>query len=100
MRCSAGRSRGRSTGASAPSAKTIVVNGFDINSGDNDLVPAPGTKFRCLPEGDQSIVNQQLTANKESKNGKNEGYPIVGYASGVCTFTRISPDRAIQRVTF
>jgi hypothetical protein len=74
------------------SAKTIVVNGFDINAGDNDLVPAPGTKGGVIAEGDQSIVNEQLTATNESKNGKNEGYPIIGYASGVCTFTRVAPD--------
>jgi hypothetical protein len=78
--------------ASAPSAKTIVVNGFDINSGDNDLVPAPGTKSGVVSEGDQSIVNEQLTLSKETKNGKDEGYPIIGYASGVCTVTRVAPD--------
>ena len=77
---------------SKSSAKTIVVNGFDINSGDNDLVPASGTKSGVITEGDQSIVDEQLTATKESKNGKNEGYPIIGCASGVCTFTRTSPD--------
>jgi hypothetical protein len=77
---------------SKSSAKTIVVNGFDINSGDNDLVPASGTTSGVITEGDQSIVNEQLTATKESKNGKNEGYPIIGYASGLCTFTRTSPD--------
>jgi len=77
---------------SISSAKTIVVNGFDINSGDNDLVPASGTKSGVITEGDKSIVNEQLPATKESKNGKNEGYPIIGYASGVCTLTRTSPD--------
>jgi hypothetical protein len=78
--------------ASAPSGSTFAVNGFDINSGDNDLVPAPGTKPGAVSEGDQSIVNEQLTRTKETGTGKNAGYPIIGYVSGACTFTRVQPD--------
>jgi hypothetical protein len=78
--------------AAAPSGSTFAVNGFDINSGDNDLIPAPGTKPGAVSEGDLSIVNQQLTGTKKTKTGKNQGYPIIGYVSGACTFTRVSPD--------
>jgi hypothetical protein len=80
------------TPASAPSGTAFAVNGFDINSGDNDLVPAPGTKPGAVSEGDESIVNEQLTETKETKTGKNRGYPIIGYVSGACTFTRVAPD--------
>jgi len=35
-----------------------------------------------------SIINDQLTTTQKSQGG----YPIIGYAAGTCTYTRVSPD--------
>lgn len=75
--------------ASSSSAKMIVVNAFDINPSGVAIIPAPGTKQGVVSEGDELIVNDQLTVTSEKKGG---GYPIIGYASGTCTFTRVAPD--------
>ena len=69
--------------------KTIVVNAFDINPSGAAIIPAPGTKQGVVSEGDELIVNDQLTVTSEKNGG---GYPIIGYASGTCTFTRVAPD--------
>jgi hypothetical protein len=70
------------------SSETIAVNAFDINASGAAIIPAPGTKQGVVSEGDELIVNDQLTVTSEKKGG----YPIIGYASGTCTFTRVAPD--------
>jgi hypothetical protein len=72
--------------------RTTVVYGFDINPSSDELIPAPGTTAGVISEGDQSIVNDQLTSTHLAGHGASAGYPIIGYDSGTCTFTRVAPD--------
>jgi hypothetical protein len=67
---------------------TTVVYAFDINSPADDLIAAPGTKAGVISAGDESMINDQLTVAHKVTGG----YPIIGYDSGTCTFTRVSPD--------
>ena len=48
----------------------------------------PGTKRGVVSVGDVSVINDQLTTTKKSGGG----YPVIGYAVGTCTYTRVSPD--------
>ena len=43
------------------SSKTIVVNRLDVNPSGAAIIPAPGTKQGVVSEGDELIVNDQLT---------------------------------------
>jgi len=62
-------------------ANTITVYAFQEGS----LIVVPGTSASALSQGDQKIVNDQLTATHAGPNG----YHIIGHDAGVCTFTRI-----------
>lgn len=68
--------------------------GFDINNTTNDpgFIAAPGTSASTFSQGDQLIINDQLTTTH--KHGS--GYPILGHDSGVCTLTRIPEKFAEQ----
>jgi hypothetical protein len=77
-----------SDGISIAATTTIVVNAFGINPSADNLIPAPGTTPGVISEGDESIINDQLTTTHEIRGG----YRIIGYASGTCTYTRIEPD--------
>jgi hypothetical protein len=74
--------------AAASPSKTMVVYAFNINPSRDDLIPARGTRAGVVSEGDVAIINDQLTSTHFIKGG----YPIIGYDSGTCTFTRIAPD--------
>src|SRR5271169_6480987 len=75
----------QSSGAGA--VKTLSYYAFDINNNTNDpgFIAAPGTKASVFSQGDELIINDQLTVTRK----KGAGYPIVGYDSGVCTLTRV-----------
>ena len=77
-------------GTAAPDARTLTVFAFDINNGGPDpgFIPVPGTSRSSFAQGDEIIVNDQLTLPKLV--GK--GFPIIGHDSGVCTLTRL-PER-------
>ena len=62
-------------------ANTITVYAFQEGS----LIVVPGTSPSALSQGDEEIVNDQLTATHAGPNG----YHIFGHDAGVCTFTRI-----------
>jgi Allene oxide cyclase barrel like domain len=68
--------------------QTIAVNAFGIGAKADDLIPARGTTPGVVSVGDVSILNDQLT----STHKQNGGYPIIGYDSGTCTYTRVAPD--------
>jgi hypothetical protein len=68
--------------------RKLTVYGFDINKPADELIPAPGTTPGVVSVGDTAIINDQLT----STTLVNKGYPIIGFASGTCAFTRVSPD--------
>jgi Dirigent-like protein len=69
----------------APPRRTFYA--FDINNGTTDpgFIPVPGTNPSVFAQGDELIVNDQLTTTHKV----NGGYPVVGHDAGVCTLTRI-----------
>jgi hypothetical protein len=81
-------------GGSAPGQKTLTYYAFDINNGTADpgFIPAPGTSPKVFAQGDELIINDQLTTTHQV----NGGYPIVGHDAGVCTLTRIPEKHADQ----
>ena len=86
----AGAAAATPRGTAAPDARTLTVFAFDINNGGPDpgFIPVPGTSPNRFAQGDELIVNDQLTLPKLV--GK--GFPIIGHDSGVCTLTRL-PER-------
>jgi hypothetical protein len=86
---------GTGTGAAA-AAKTFRYFGFDINNGGTDpgFISAPGTNPATFAQGDELIINDQVTTTHLVKGG----YPIVGFDSGVCTLTRIPEKNAEQTI--
>jgi hypothetical protein len=85
---SASGSGSTGTGPPALASTIVVVNAFDINPPTSSLIAVRGTKPGVVSLGDQVIIDQQLTSVRKGKGG----YPIIGYSSGTCTFTRVSPD--------
>jgi hypothetical protein len=77
-------------------AETFKYYGFSINNGSTDpgTVDAPGTNPAEIAQGDELIINDQVTTTHLVKGG----YPIVGLDSGVCTFTRIPEKDADQTI--
>ncbi len=77
-------------GAAAPDGSGLTVFAFDINNGGPDpgFVPVPGSSPNHFAQGDELIINDQLTLPRLV--GK--GFPIIGHDSGVCTLTRM-PER-------
>ena len=73
-----------------PDGRALTVFAFDINNGGPDpgFIPVPGTSPNDFAQGDELIINDQLTLPKLV--GK--GFPIVGHDAGVCTLTRL-PER-------
>src|SRR6266702_2870883 len=80
--------------ASARAAGTLSYYAFDINNGaaDPGFIAAPGTDPKVFSQGDELIINDQLTSTQKV----NGGYPIVGHDAGVCTLTRIPEKNARQ----
>ena len=78
----------------AGAANTLTFYAFDINNGTTDpgFIPVPGTNPKTFAQGDELIVNDQLT----STHKVGSGYPIVGHDAGVCTLTRIPEPHADQ----
>jgi hypothetical protein len=89
-----GRAAPHSRGAAAPDASTLTVFAFDVNNGGPDpgFIPVPGTSPNDFAQGDELIINDQLTLPREV--GK--GFPIIGHDSGVCTLTRL-PERDVPQ---
>ncbi len=80
--------------AARTGARTHTYFAFDINNGSTDpgFIPVPGSDPKVFAQGDEIIINDQLTTTHKV----NGGYPIVGYDSGVCTLTRIPEPHARQ----
>jgi hypothetical protein len=78
----------------AHAAATVTYYGFDINNGTTDpgFIPVAGTNPKAFAQGDELIINDQLTSTQRTSSG----YPIVGYDAGVCTLTRIPEKNAQQ----
>ncbi len=75
-------------------AKTLTYYAFDINNATTDpgFIPVPGTSPKVFAQGDELIINDQLT----TAHKVGSGYPIVGHDAGVCTLTRIPEPHADQ----
>jgi hypothetical protein len=75
-------------------AATLTFYAFDINNGTADpgFIHVPGTNPKAFAQGDELIVNDQLTTTHRVGGG----YPIVGHDAGVCTLTRIPEPHADQ----
>jgi hypothetical protein len=82
-------------GGSVPGLKTLTYYAFDINNATTDpgFIPAPGTNPKVFAQGDDLIINDQLTTTRKV----NGGYPIVGHDAGVCTLTRIPQHQIPQQ---
>jgi hypothetical protein len=88
-------SPGNAAPTAADHAGTVVrYFGFDINNTTTDpgFIAAPGTSASTFSQGDQLIINDQLTTTHK----RGSGYPILGHDSGVCTLTRI-PERFAEQ---
>lgn len=82
------------SGAPATTVRTFTVYSFDINGAPADpgIVPVPGTSPSKYAQGDQLILNDQITTTTKVGGG----YPIIGRDAGVCTLTRIPEPNASQ----
>ena len=80
--------------SAAAGGRTLRYFAFDINNSTNDrgFVPVPGTSPSVFSQGDELIINDQVTVTRKSGSG----YPIVGFDSGVCTLTRVPEKNAEQ----
>jgi hypothetical protein len=78
----------------ARAARTLRYYAFDINNGTSDpgFIPVAGTNPGSFAQGDELIINDQLTVTRK----RGSGYPIVGFDSGVCTLTRMPEKYAEQ----
>lgn len=74
--------------------KILRYYAFDINNGTADpgFIPVPGTSPKVFAQGDELIINDQITVTRK----RGSGYPIVGFDSGVCTLTRVPEKYAEQ----
>jgi hypothetical protein len=84
------------TPGTAAATRTIKYYAFDINNGSTDpgLVPVPGTKPGKFAQGDELLINDQITSTRLVKGG----YPIVGFDSGTCVLSRIPEKYAEQTI--
>src|SRR5215472_17148504 len=80
--------------AGSAGASTLTIYAFDINNGTADpgFIPAPGTNPKAFAQGDELIINDQVTTTHKVGGG----YPIIGRDAGVCTLTRIPEPHADQ----
>ncbi len=92
--CGTPRVAAATPAGSGPDPRTLTYYAFDINNGTTDpgFIPAPGTNPKVFAQGDELIINDQLTTTRQV----NGGYPIVGHDAGVCTLTRIPEQHADQ----
>jgi hypothetical protein len=76
--------------------KTVRYYAFSINNGTTDpgFVPVPGTSPGKFVQGDELLINDQITSTHLVKGG----YPILGFDSGTCVLTRIPDKDADQTI--
>jgi Dirigent-like protein len=93
--CGTPRVAAAAPGGPAPRQRTLTYYAFDINNGTTDpgFVPVPGTNPKVFAQGDELIINDQLTTTHQAGGG----YPIVGHDAGVCTLTRIPQQQIPQK---
>lgn len=77
-------------------ARTARYYAFDINNGTTDpgLIPVAGSNPARFAQGDELVLNDQVTTT----HWAGHGYPIVGFDSGICTMTRIPEKNAEQTI--
>jgi hypothetical protein len=81
-------------GSPARTGRTLKYYAFDINNGTSDpgFIPVAGTNPGAFSQGDELIINDQVTVTRK----RGSGYPIVGFDSGECTLTRLPEKYAEQ----
>lgn len=86
--------RAGTTVTASSDAAMLTYYAFDINNAATDpgFIPVPGTNNKSFAQGDELIINDQLTTTRKV----NGGYPIVGHDAGVCTLTRLAEPHADQ----
>jgi hypothetical protein len=84
------------TPTAVAAARTARYYAFDINNGTTDpgLIPVAGSNPAKFAQGDELVLNDQVT----STHWAGHGYPIVGFDSGACTMTRIPEKNAEQTI--
>ena len=84
------------TPAGLAAARTARYYAFDINNGTTDpgLIPVAGSNPAKFAQGDELVLNDQVTTT----HWAGHGYPIVGFDFGVCTMTRIPEKNAEQTI--
>ncbi len=84
------------TATAAAAARTARYYAFDINNGTTDpgLIPVAGSNPARFAQGDELVLNDQVTTT----HWAGHGYPIVGFDSGICTMTRIPEKNAEQTI--
>lgn len=82
------------TARTVSAARTARYFAFDINNGGADpgFVAVPGSNPKVFAQGDELIINDQVTITHRV----GDGFPIIGHDSGVCTLTRIPEKFARQ----
>jgi hypothetical protein len=82
--------------SAAAAAGTFRYYAFDINNGTTEpgLIPVAGSNPGTFAQGDELILNDQVTTT----HWAGHGYPIVGFDTGVCTVTRIPEKNAEQTI--
>jgi hypothetical protein len=82
------------TASTVSAARTARYFAFDINNGGADpgFVAVPGSNPKVFAQGDELIINDQVTITHRV----GDGFPIIGHDSGVCTLTRIPEKFARQ----
>ena len=81
-------------GSTAGPGMTLTYYAFNLNNQatGGGFIPVPGTSPRVLAQGDELIINDQLTTTTRTA----AGYPITGYDAGTCTVTRAPQQPAGQ----
>ncbi len=85
--CGTPRVAAATPGGSAPDPRTLTYYAFDINNGTTDpgFIPAPSTNPKAFAQGDELIINDQLTTTRQV----NGGYPIADQTLANCVVTAV-----------
>jgi hypothetical protein len=82
--------------ASTKAGHRVSFLAFDINNSgtaDPGFIPVAGTSPTAFSQGDELILNDQLTVTHKVGSG----YPIIGHDAGVCTLTRL-PEKFAEQI--
>jgi hypothetical protein len=69
--CGTSRAAAATPGGPARAVNTLTYYAFDINNGATDpgFIPVPGTNPKVFAQGDELIINDQLTTTRQVNGG-------------------------------